>query len=180
MTQYALLVLPSANRVYADASVDLTKAELDLFNRSVLDGRISGVSASTIGGVPYVTFEADNITSRDAAFLANLSSIYALFQLEGDLLRPIELHSLDQHDDDLITIQKYQGKTNEQFTKLLLNMTLLSSAFKNDMLSRKFSVCDPLCGRGTTLNQALMSGYDVGPALVRRRCTRNLLEHLCG
>jgi Putative RNA methylase family UPF0020 len=158
--QYALLILPSANRVYADASVALTQAELEVFNRSVFDGRIGEVSVSTIGGVRYVTFEADAITSGDAAFLANLSSIYALFQIAQGLLRPVELHSLDRYDDDLISIQKYSGKTNEQFTKLLLNVTLLSSAFAGEMLSRTFSVFDPLCGRGTTLNQALMLGYD--------------------
>jgi Putative RNA methylase family UPF0020 len=158
--QYALLILPSANRVYADASVALTQAELEVFNRSVFDGRIAEVSVSAIGGVRYVTFEADAITSGDAAFLANLSSIYALFQIEQGLLRPVELHSLDRYGDDLISIQKYSGKTNEQFTKLLLNVTLLSSAFAGEMLERKFSVFDPLCGRGTTLNQALMLGYD--------------------
>jgi tRNA G10 N-methylase Trm11 len=63
-------------------------------------------------------------------------------------------------DDDLITIQKYAGKTNEQFTKLLLNATLLASASAPDMLDRRIRVLDPLCGRGTTLNQALMYGYD--------------------
>jgi hypothetical protein len=62
--------------------------------------------------------------------------------------------------DDLITIQKYAGKTNEQFTKLLLNVTLLASAFAGEMLDRAFTVLDPLCGRGTTLNQALMYGFD--------------------
>ena len=158
--QYALLILPSANRVYADASVALTQAELEVFNRSVFDGRIGEVSVGTIGGVRYVTFEADAITSGDAAFLANLSSIYALFQIEQGLLRPVELHSLDRYDDDLISIQKYSGKTNEQFTKLLLNVTVLSSASAADMLDRKLAVLDPLCGRGTTLNQALMYGYD--------------------
>jgi hypothetical protein len=160
MARYALLILPSANRVYADASIGLTQAELELVNRSVLGGRLSELSARTIGGVPYVTFAADRIGSEDAAFLANLSSIYALFLIEDDLLRPVELRSLDRFDDDLITIQKYQGKTNEQFTKLLLNVTLLSSAFARDMLRRKFAVIDPLCGRGTTLSQALMYGFD--------------------
>ena len=160
MTRYALLVLPSANRVYAGASVALTQAELEVFSQSVLGGRLSEVSASTIGGVPYVTFEADGISNRDAAFIANLSCIYALFQLEDGLLRPVELHPLDRLDDDLITIQKYPGKTNEQFTKLLLNVTVLSSASAADMLDRKLAVLDPLCGRGTTLNQALMYGYD--------------------
>lgn len=159
MARYALLILPSANRVYANASVALTQAELELFSRSVLDNRLGEMSASTIGGVPYVTFTAD-LAGRDAAFLASLSAAYALFRVEGGLLRPVELRSPGRFDDDLITIQKYQGKTNEQFTRLLLNVTLLSSAFARDMLDRKFAVIDPLCGRGTTLNQALMLGFD--------------------
>ncbi len=163
MARYALLILPSANRVYADAATTLTASELQVFSRSVLGGRLAGVSAATIGGVSYVTFTADDVGGRDAALLANLSSIYALFRIEGDrgeLLRPVELRPLDRFDGDLITIQKYQGKTNEQFTKLLLNITLMASAFAPEMLDRKFAVLDPLCGRGTTLNQALMYGFD--------------------
>src|SRR6202046_3875554 len=160
MARYALLILPSANRVYADASVVLTQAELEVFNCAVLDGRLGDFAAARIGGVPYVTFAADRIGSRDAALLANLSSAYALFGIEDDLLRPVALHPLDRFDDDLITIQKYQGKTNEQFTKLLLNVTLLSSAAAPGLLDRRLAVLDPLCGRGTTLNQALMYGFD--------------------
>jgi hypothetical protein len=160
VNRYALLILPSANRVYAEASVALTQAELEVFSASVLGGRVTDISASVIGGVPYVTFSAPALEDSGAAFLANLSSVYALFAVQGELLRPVELRRLDRFDDDLITIQKYQGKTNEQFTKLLLNVTLMASAFAGDMLDRKFSVMDPLCGRGTTLNQALMYGFD--------------------
>jgi hypothetical protein len=61
MGAYALLILPSANRANAEASVALTQAELEVFNRSVLGARLSDVSATTIGGVPYVTFAADRI-----------------------------------------------------------------------------------------------------------------------
>jgi hypothetical protein len=160
MARYALLVLPSANRVYADASVALTLAELQVFNGSVLGGRLARPEPATIGGVPYVTFEADALGERDLAHLANLSSRFALFELEDGRLRPVELHPLDRFDDDLLTVQKYQGKTNEHFTKLLLNVTVLSSASAGDMLDRRLTVLDPLCGRGTTLNQALMYGYD--------------------
>jgi hypothetical protein len=160
MSRYALLILPSANRVYAQASVALTRAELELFSQVVLGGRVQAISASVIGGIPYVTFSAESLGERDIAFLANLSSAYALFEVERGLLRPAELRRLDRFDDDLITIQKYQGKTNEQFTKLLLNVTLMACAFAGEMLERKFAVIDPLCGRGTTLNQALMYGFD--------------------
>ena len=169
MKRYALLILPSTNRVYASASVAMTQSELELFNRSVLDDRIAEVSVSTIGGLNYVTFLADKLDNVDAAYLANLSSSYALFEVVGDLLRPVELRPLDRYDDDLITIQKYPGKTNEQFTKLMLNVCILSSVFAREMLSRKFTVLDPLCGRGTTLSQALMYGFDAAGVDIDRK-----------
>jgi SAM-dependent methyltransferase len=160
MSRFALLILPSANRVYAGTAASLTAAELAAFSDSVLGGALSAAEVTRRGGVPYVEFEADQLRPEDCAFLANISSLYALFEVTGELLNPVELTRLDHYDDDLITIQKYQGKTNEQFTKLLLNVTLLASAFAPSMLSRKLTVLDPLCGRGTTLNQALMYGYD--------------------
>ncbi|GAA3740519.1 SAM-dependent methyltransferase [Plantactinospora mayteni] len=160
MSQYALLISPSSNRVYADASVSLTRAELAVFDRAVLGGRLHDITETVLGGTRYVTFTADQLDDRDVAYLANLSSIYVLFEVTGGLLRPVELCRLDRYDDDLLTIPKYPGKTNEQFTKLLLNVTLLGSDFAPRMLDRKFRVLDPLCGRGTTLNQALMYGYD--------------------
>jgi hypothetical protein len=160
MNDYALLLLPSANRVYAEAAIDLTVAELDVFNAAVLDGRLADIAPSTIGGVPYVTFAAPSLTGQDVNYLSNASAAYALFERQGELLRPVELTPLDQFDDDLVTIQKYPGKTNEQFTKLLLNVTLLSSDSASGMLDRRLRVLDPLCGRGTALNQALTYGYD--------------------
>lgn len=160
MPTYALLILPSTNRVYAEAAVALTQAELALFSEAVLGGRLTGLAQRLIGGVSYVTFDADALGSADIAFLSNLSSVYALFELTGGVLRPVELSKLDRFDDDLITIQKYQGKTNEQFTKLLVNATLLWSAFAADMTRGKLALLDPVCGRGTTLNQALMYGWD--------------------
>ncbi|MFI7024882.1 TRM11 family SAM-dependent methyltransferase [Micromonospora sp. NPDC049900] len=156
-----MLILPSSNRVYSGAAVELTRAELEIFGGSVLGGRIGAVETVAVGGVPYVTFEVDGgLSERDTALLANLSSAYALFEFVGDLLRPVPLSRLDRFDDDLVTIQKYPGKTNEQFTKLLLNVTLLASAWADDLLTRRFRVLDPLCGRGTTVNQAMMYGFD--------------------
>jgi SAM-dependent methyltransferase len=158
MPAYALLLAPSANRVYTDSAVDLTVAELAAFSR-VLSTPLADVAPTRIAGVPYVTFSAD-LTDADLAYLANASTAYALFERVDDRLRPIELTPLDRFDDDLVTIPKYAGKTNEQFTKLLLNLTLLARAEPADLLARRLRVLDPLCGRGTTLNQALTYGYD--------------------
>jgi SAM-dependent methyltransferase len=160
MTRYALLIAPSANRVYADAASRLTRAELEIFGGSVLTDRPADVSELRLGGVRYLGFTAE-LAEADLRYLANLSSIYALYERVGeDLLRPVELHALARYDDDLITIPKYAGKTNEQFTKLMLNAAVLASGSAPAMLDGRLTVLDPLCGRGTTLNQALMYGYD--------------------
>jgi SAM-dependent methyltransferase len=161
MSTYALLLRPSANRVYAEAATQICAAELEVLSRAALAGRLGPVTAVTIGGIDYLTFDATPLAEPDLAYLANVSAVYALFErVDGDLLRPVTLTSMDQFDDDLVTILKYPGKTNEQFTKLLLNVTVLSSAAAPDMLRRQLRVLDPLCGRGTTLNQALSYGYD--------------------
>ena len=163
MNRYAFLILPSHNRVYADAAPALARAELAVLSAALPDGGIAeeSVAETVIGGLPYVTFEAGELSQRNADLLANLSSLYALFELtDGGLLRPVPVRRLDRYGDDLLTILKYPGKTNEQFTKLLLNVTLASSAFAGEPGSRRLAVLDPLCGRGTTLNQALMYGFD--------------------
>jgi SAM-dependent methyltransferase len=171
MSRYAFLVLPSHNRVYADAAPALARAELAVLAGALPDAVIDpgSVTETVIGGVPYVTFEAGELSPRDTDVLANLSALYALFEAAGDLLRPVPLRRLDRYDDDLLTILKYPGKTNEQFTKLLLNVTLASSAFAAEAGTRRLVVLDPLCGRGTTLNQALMYGFDAYGADVDAR-----------
>lgn len=160
MTAYGLLVSPSHNRVYAQAAAGLAKAELTVFGERALGGRIGDIQETAIGGVPYVTFSADELTEQDVRLLSNLSSLYALFRIEGELLRPVALQPLDLFGSDLLTIQKYSGKTNEYFTKLLLNVTAMATDSPMDLVTGRPRVLDPMCGRGTTLNQAMMYGLD--------------------
>jgi hypothetical protein len=166
---YALLIAPSSNRVYSSASAALTMAELGVFNETMLNGALSDTRLTKLGSVDYVTFSAPELGSREIAVLSNLSSMLALFALEGGKLAPIDLARLDRFDSDLVSIQKYQGKTNENFTKLLVNVTLAASAFSSEFPDRRFSVLDPLCGRGTTLNQALMYGFDCAGVEIDRK-----------
>ncbi|GLY94709.1 SAM-dependent methyltransferase [Actinoplanes sp. NBRC 103695] len=156
--RYAMLLAPSVNRVYADQAPRLAAAELKAF-ASVLSTSPDEVATTEIGGVPYLTFTAA-LTDADVAHLSNMSAAFALFERQDELLRPVMLTPLARYDSDLITIPKYAGKTNEQFTKLVLNLTVLASASAPRMLSGGLTVLDPVCGRGTTLNQALMYGYD--------------------
>ncbi len=161
MVRYALLLAPSANHVYAAQAPALARAELTVF-ATALDVPLGDIGETVVGGVGYLVFDApERLPARDVAYLSNLSAAYALFEVVGDdLLRPVELTPLARYDSDLITIPKYAGKTNEQFTRLLLNVTVLASASAPRFLDGGIVVGDPLCGRGTTLNQALMYGYD--------------------
>jgi SAM-dependent methyltransferase len=151
---YALLVHPSANRVYAEASVALTVAELGVLERTRLQGRLGEATRTSIAGVPYVGFEGE-LTDDDLGLLGDVSTAMALFMRTGSSLTPVELLRRDRFDDDLLTILKYPGKTNEVFTKLLLNVTVWSGRERD----RPLTVLDPLCGRGTTLNQVLINGW---------------------
>ncbi|MDO5678436.1 MAG: site-specific DNA-methyltransferase, partial [Propionibacteriaceae bacterium] len=76
---------------------------------------------------------------------------------EGPLLRPVPLPKPFLLDDDLVTIPKYHGKTNEQFTQLLVNVTL--AAITREPTGPR-QILDPLAGRGTTLSTALLLGHD--------------------
>ena len=160
--RYALLVAPSANRVYTRSAPDLTRAELAAFSAGALQGRVGPAVPTSLAGHAYLVFETEEpLREADLAVLGNLSSGFALYELlDGDLLRPLGTPSLNRFDDDLITIQKYAGKTNEHFTRLLLNVTALASAWGDQFAARTFTVLDPVAGRGTTLNQAIMYGWN--------------------
>ena len=161
MPDYALLIYPAANRVYAESSRGLLRAELDVFANSVLSTPPADIGERRIGGVDYLCFSTSQpLHDTDVAYLSNLSAVYALFELTGELLRPLTIVPVAVFDSDLMTIQKYQGKTNELFTKLLLNVTILSSTGPQRLLRAGAHLLDPLCGRGTTLNQAMMYGFN--------------------
>lgn len=160
METIALLLQPSSNRVYGRQVGELARAELALASQRCLEAPVSSVEYQQIGGLGYLTFDIDELLPSDSAVLSNLSTTFGLFRLAQSALTPIEPRSLDCLPDDLVTIQRYQGKTNEQFTKLLLNVATFASDVAREFSSRRFSVLDPLCGRGTTLNQALVRGWD--------------------
>lgn len=162
MTDYAILVFPAANRVYAESSRRLMRAELAVISDAALDGKLHAFGETKLGGVDYLTFTTpEPLSAEDLAMLSNTSSLYALFEVvDQRLLRSVALSPLDRFDSDLMTIQKYSGKTNELFTKLLVNVTCTALDEPRSMLSGSLRLLDPLCGRGTTLNQAMMYGFD--------------------
>ena len=170
--RYALLLRASANRVFGAATFDLAAAELDVLGDRALGGPAS-VGRTCIAGVEYVGIEVGQpLTDAHLAILANLSGAHALFEVGDDeRFRPLPCRARQVLDEDLVTIQRYTGKTNETFTHLLVNLALASSdgALERWMRGERVRLLDPVCGRGTTLNRAALQGIDAFGVEIDRR-----------
>lgn len=160
------LVLPraSANRVYGAGAASLLGAELVFLDRCLGHGTVGDHRVVDIGGVEYVELDTGgrDLGDDEVAVLANGSGVHALFRSRGALLEPLPVRPLRRQDDDIVSIQRYSGKTNEQFTRLLVNVTLAAAgdAFPRLLRGDRAALVDPLAGRGTTLNQAVVYGLD--------------------
>lgn len=174
MPRTAVLLKANHNRVYGDAAPDLGRAELALLDQEVLHLGL-GVERVELGGVSYLLLDHDEPLGRDAlAVLSNLSSLHALFGVEGALLRPLPVTPLAVVDDDITTIQRYQGKTNEAFTHLLVNLALAAGdRFAALLQGERLNLLDPACGRGTTLNRAAVYGLDAAGVEIDQRAVEH-------
>ena len=167
MATFVALLTPSSNRVYAGDAPAVTAAELRVLGRGALGAGVTDVRSVSIAGVGYLEVTLDGEPRPEV--LGQLAAVHALFAREGELLRPVPLTRTERFDDDLLSIPKYPGKTNEQFTRVLLNVTLASTAWAGELASRTFSVLDPLAGRGTTLSWALTLGHDAAGVEIEAR-----------
>ena len=164
MPHYAVLLKANNNRVFGEAALALAAAELRELDAYVLGGVIDACEREVIAGVDYLgVCTAEPLDDRRLAVLANLSSLHALFEVEDpSRFRPRLTQPRAVLDQDLLTIQRYPGKTNEAFTHLLVNLALAASAgaFARMLAGEPLRLLDPTCGRGTTLNRAALYGMD--------------------
>jgi hypothetical protein len=183
MADHLILLAPSANRIYASEADRLVAAELKIM---LGVGDPPALEPTILAGIGYLALPAENLDELTCQALGRLSGRYAVFRREHGRLQPIEIMTPDLFDDDLVTIPKYPGKTNEQFTRLLINVTLASL---RRAVSGPISILDPMCGRGTTLSTAMMLGcnasgvevdskaVDAYAAYLRTYCRRKRLKH---
>lgn len=171
-----MLTNPGANRVYAAQAGGLAAAEL-----AVCTAEAREVGRRTISGVEYLGFQMDALDDEEQRsallrVIARQSTFLALFEERpGGLLAPIEVPGVDLFPDDLVTIPKYPGKTNEVFTRLLLNVTL---AALQRPLTTDSVVLDPMAGRGTTLTTAWTAGLHAAGVEVDEKAVEQLAAFL--
>ena len=156
-----LLANPGNNRVYFEASKQLSLAELEIACRR-FSVKCKDFALSEIEGILYLTFNAEGpLNSDDMVWLSRLSFTYAIFELRKKesevVLIPVRKEPSHYFNYDLSTILKYTGKTNELFTRLMINVAILSSNFYN---IKDINLLDPVAGKGTTLFESLIAGYN--------------------
>lgn len=196
MSEVSLLLrAPSANRVYAQAAGALSRAEAHwvlgahLGEVPALQERdLAGMDALEVTRPRHGSPTADGPLRDDERFdalLAMLSGTYGVLDVAGEepvpegaghpedprtpLLRPRRLPDVLRHPSDLETTLRYTGKTNEQFTALLVNLAAALSTRRDRILDGTLDLLDPLCGRGTTLNRALRLGLSPVGAEIDRK-----------
>ena len=153
---YAYQLRAHANARYQQSMLTLSHREL----RCMLQAcDISAeVEQRFLGGAPFLCFEAPELTPMQRAFLQRLSGLYMTAALEGDLLRPLDRVQTPAFlPQDMPEILKYKGKTNADFTQLMINLALAAGGQWQNIHPR---IADPICGKGTALYCALIRGAD--------------------
>jgi len=162
MNTYLILQHPGHNRVYYNLSGTLALAELQIASTR-LSGPSSNIEIVDIKGIRYLSLTTKSeVSEQDLELLSRLSFVFALFKLEktGDTphLVPIFKKEYEYIDSKISSLLKYAGKTNELFTKMMINVALLSSNFS---FKDNIQLLDPVAGKGTTLYEGAIYGFDV-------------------
>ena len=154
--RYAFLLKPHANVRYRQSLQKLALLEL----RCLLQAwgmEDASPEIQLVGGEPFLTFETNAMTKEAWAEISRHSSICfaAEWTAEG-LLKPLERNVLSVVPDDLPHVLKYKGKTNADFTAMMLHCAKAASDFAK--VPDGLCVLDPMCGKGTTLFCGLCEG----------------------
>lgn len=170
--KYLILQNPGHNRVYYKYSNKLALAELKI-SCSKLSINTHSHKIEEIQGIRYLSFQSESVLKNsDLLIVSKLSFIFALFeQTENNLLKPIKLGFENYLDEKISSILKYQGKTNELFTKMMLNIAVIIGDFNDNSIN----ILDPICGKGTTLFEASIFGYNAYGVEINKKSTHEAI-----
>ena len=157
MFKYALLINPGHNRVYYRSSQSLSLCELTICSQN-MEALVSDIKIEAIADIPYLTFNSEReLSEKDLDVISRLSFVFALYKVEEEMLSPVLIPNNKLTDENLSGLLKYTGKTNELFTRMMLNLAL-SSCDNIDYSTAV--VLDPIAGKGTTLFEAAAQGIN--------------------
>jgi len=154
--QFALLVKSHANARYAQSLQKLAALECQcLLHALNVD---AAVAVERLAGTPFLTVDTDALDDDQWAYLSRHSAVAFAAVRDGEWLRPLPLKPTAYLEPDLSQVMKYKGKTNADFTAMMLHCARSASAFA--LSPGPLTVLDPVCGRGTSLFCAVQEGDD--------------------
>lgn len=172
MNRYAILANPGHNRIYFETALKIAVSELEAV-AGAYDMKIIAIEAGQIGLSAAINFSTEKeLNNGDFKVLGFLSIYYALFEIvEGGLLRPVNVPDFHTFPESMVQILKYTGKTNEQFTRLMVNLALSSCETGE---SNSITLFDPMCGKGTTLYEGFIRGFNVKGIEIKKLWTQEI------
>src|SRR5579885_3284348 len=162
----ALKITPQRSTQYGHMAEALAIPEL---LASPLGVAIDDVARITLAGQGYLLVRVNDercpvpTLQQLLPRLGATSEAYTYFEqigtVQGPLLRPLEPLFTPFVPLEMAETRRYKGKTNELFTRVLLNIALFAGAYREQFTGR-LRILDPLAGGCTTLFVALAAGYD--------------------
>ena len=156
--QYTMLLWPHANARYQAETRRLALSELNLMLRRAAPGASASIDGESV--FPCLTIASpEPLNDGCIAALRTHSLLYGLFERREDgAWLPVAGRAAATLGDDLPSILKYKGKTNELFLQLLINAALWSGDFWQE--AGPLELLDPMCGRATAPFIALNRGWN--------------------
>ncbi len=159
-----LKIRPQRSTQYAHMTEALAAPEL---LASPLGPAIKKITPIKLAGQAYLLVDIESeqrpvmmpVLSRLGATSEVYEYLERVADVPGPLLRPIEPQFCPFVPLEMAEIRRYKGKTNEIFTRVLLNIAVFAGAYAGQYTER-LRILDPLAGGGTTLFLALAAGYD--------------------
>src|SRR5947209_7962486 len=162
----ALKITPQRSTQYTHMAAALAIPEL---LASPLGAAIDDVTHTKLAGQGYLLATVNDERCAVPTLqqllprLGATSEVYTFFEqigtVQGPLLRPLEPLFTPFVPLEMAETRRYKGKTNELFTRVLLNSALFAGEYCTQYTER-LRILDPLAGGGTTLFLALALGYD--------------------
>lgn len=149
---YAILINPKHYLTYNINSEKIIFSEFNILNQKYNFSK--NIKLTNICGLNYLIFDCENIEKYNK-YISKLSFLLGLFEYKDNLLKPIEKNNLEYINNNISSLLKYSGKTNEYFTKLMINIGSFLIEKEDNI-----NLLDPICGKGTSLYEGLSQSYN--------------------
>jgi SAM-dependent methyltransferase len=173
MKKYVILANPGHNRIYFEAAMGIAVSELTAM-ATKMNVELKNMDNQYPGLPDAIYFESEELAADQLTLLSQMSLFYAIFEIKDELLKPLIVNDFHEFPESMVQILKYNGKTNEQFTRLLVNLAY--SACKTS--SNIPTLLDPMCGKGTTLYEGFMRGFHVKGVELNKKWTEEIQTYV--